>query len=103
MAMQMTERSASSDVELLSLLDFEVACEIRKTKVWLGLAVKQDHVACARAARWIIRCIWCGRVALACDEHLQWVLSVERMLCTECGSVGAPRALLRWMPLDGAR
>jgi hypothetical protein len=100
--MPTVDQDASVDVDVLSLLDFDPACEVVLATIWFGIVLNRPE-PCLRPARWAIRCLVCKRLTLSCEEHLRELLQTERVCCEHCGSTGVARALIRWWPLDGDR
>lgn len=100
--MPTVEQDTSLDEEVLSLLDFDPACEVVLATFWFGLVLRRSE-PCVRPARWAIRCLVCKCLTLSCEEHLRELMQTEQICCDRCGSSGDARALIRWWPLDGAR
>ncbi|WP_243063233.1 hypothetical protein [Humibacter sp. RRB41] len=98
----MPTTDASSDVDVLSLLDFDLSCEMHPS----------DMPECQAPAVGVFRCLRCG-VETACSQRCFDLILVaaararrlsQLLTCTKCEQAEmALRDLFEWLPFGSVR
>lgn len=89
----------------LQRLEFEAGCGVRiadAIKVLWFVIPLSNPTDCGEVATAVMTCTNCAHVALVCTRHQDEIYGYVSVICSFCGSRGAPVDLVRFSPIPAA-